>query len=290
MAEKDEEIEIVLDEKPEINEQAEKPVEKAASAEISPEQGIEELKLQIAEREKALEAEKSARLAAERQAQQFRAETQGSQLDLVKSAISGLERDKSILKSQYAAALREGDFDAAGDIQEKMAEAAAKLLQLENGKRQLETAPRQNPTVDPVEARAQAIAQGGSPRSAEWVRKHPEFARDDASFNRVISAHNYAVAQGHSADSDGYFEAVETALGIRKPAETQRQEAVVEQPRVQERAPVAAPVARSGTGDGSNARTVRLTAEEREIADMLGMEYAEYAKNKASLRKEGRLQ
>ena len=54
-------------------------------------------------------------------------------------------------------------------------------------------------------------------------------------------------------------------------------------------APPAAPVSRGGNGTGSNPNRVTLSAAEREMAQMMGMTNQEYAQNKLSLQKEGKL-
>jgi phage I-like protein len=54
-------------------------------------------------------------------------------------------------------------------------------------------------------------------------------------------------------------------------------------------APPAAPVSRSGNGSGGKPNTYRMTPEEREIAQMMGMSPEDYARNKIALRKEGKL-
>ena len=54
--------------------------------------------------------------------------------------------------------------------------------------------------------------------------------------------------------------------------------------------PAAAPVSRSGTGTGGGSpNVVRLSADEREMAKMMGMTAEEYARNKLALIKDGKL-
>ena len=52
-------------------------------------------------------------------------------------------------------------------------------------------------------------------------------------------------------------------------------------------APAAAPVSRGSSG---RENVVRLTAAEREMAELMGMKPEEYARNKIALKKEGKLQ
>lgn len=259
---------------------------------VTAEDGIEELKRRLEEEKKAREdaeiraqeAYKAAQDAAQREREARERATKAStevedvNLTLVKNAIDSVKRDQEIYKANYRAAMASGDFDAAADAQEGMSMAAAKLLQLENGKTALENSksqPREpeRPTVtDPVEALAAQL----SPRSAAWVRRNPQFARDERLYRRMIAAHEIATGDGLEPDSDDYFAAIETTLRLR-----QAPAAPVPERQV---APPAAPVNRD-----TRSNTVRLSAEEREMAQMMGMTDKEYAQNKQILIKEGRV-
>jgi hypothetical protein len=184
-----------------------------------------------------------------------------------------------------------GDYDRAAEIQQRMSDNAARLLQLENGKDALEKQTRQAPVyqqqpIDPVEALASQL----SPRSAAWVRNNPQFATDQRLFQKMIAAHNLAVADGLTPDTDDYFATVEETLRIRRPEpvynDPMAETATVTQKRS---APPAAPVSRGGNGTGSNPNRVTLSPAEREMAQMMGMTEKEYAVNKIALQKEGKL-
>ena len=98
------------------------------------------------------------------------------------------------------------------------------------------------------------------------------------------------VARGIAPDSDEYFAVVESALGIAKPApkEAATEDGVLSAAAAKperDTAPPAAPVSRGGP----SSRSVRLSAEEIEMAEMSGVTAEEYARNKAALQKEGRM-
>jgi hypothetical protein len=108
----------------------------------------------------------------------------------------------------------------------------------------------------------------------------------------MIAAHNLVDADGIKADTDEYFSAIESILGIS----SQRYEAPAESPMSaassgsqRQSAPPAAPVSRSGTANGTRSNVVRLTPEQREMAQMMGMTDTEYAKNLVELRKAGKI-
>lgn len=244
-----------------------------------------------------LAAEKAGRMAAEqklhqaaREVHSARNEVDETNLQLVVNAIDTVSRDIELLSQAHTQALQSGDFDRATKIQREMSANEAKLLQLNNGREAMENAPRQPepqlPPADPVEAFAAQL----SPRSADWVRRHPEFVRDSRLNSKMIAAHNLAVADGIATDSDDYFAAIEETLKISsRPVQNDtgdQHAAKVVQRR--DAAPAAAPANRGNQSPSSN--VVRLTAAQREMAEMMGMKPEDYAKNMVALKKEGKIQ
>jgi hypothetical protein len=265
--------------------------------EEEPEAPQEEEPAYITELKRQLAEEKAARIKAEQQAHQANREThkaksevEETNLQLVVNAIDTVNRDIELLSQAHTFALQSGDFDRATKIQREMSANEAKLLQLENGRQAMENAPRQpEPQMapaDPVEAFASQL----SPRSADWVRKHPEFVRDPRLNAKMIAAHNLAVADGIPTDTDDYFAAIEETLKVTpKPAQNDTDDQYAAKAvRRRDAAPAAAPANRGGQSASSN--VVRLTALEREMAEMMGMKPEDYAKNKVALKKEGKIQ
>jgi hypothetical protein len=271
------------------------PAENTAPEPLSAEEGIEDLRKKLEEQKLALEAEKTARERAERDAWEARSraekassEVEDTNLSMLKAAISTVDRDLQIHKDNMKAAMAAADYDAVVDAQEQISLSMARKLQLENGLQSLESqikAPKLSAINDPVEILASQL----TPRSASWVREHPEYARNSALYRKMIAAHNLAVADGIQADTDDYFSTIEGILKIRKPEMVEIESPMSEAsaPAQRRTAPPAAPVSRSAPGAARN--TVRLSAEEREIASMMGMTDQEYATNKAALIKAGRL-
>lgn len=253
---------------------------------------LEDLKAQ-------LERERQARLDAERRAHetesslyQAKNETKSSNLHLVTNAIETVKQTNDVLKANYREAMSVGDYDAAADIQATMVENAAKLQQLEQGRKALEKTPDYevpDPYMpsDPVEALASQL----SPRSAAWVRSHPEYATDPKMYQKMLAAHNLAVTDDIEPDSDEYFDAIETTLRIRNAPRSYDDNASSQaaKPTQRRSSPPAAPVSRGGSGTGSRANVVRLSAEEREMASLMGMTEKEYAISKMELKKSGRM-
>lgn len=259
--------------------------------------GIKSLKQQLEmERQARAEAERRAREASN-QANRASLEVQDSNLQLIMSAIDSVKRTNDMLKRDYATAMQAGDYETAAEIQSNMSINGAKLLQLENGKSALEQRlanppkPEPEPPQDPVEA----IASQLSPRSAAWVRAHPECVKDRRLYMKMIGAHNIAVADGFQADTDEYFAEIERQMGYRKPQTAVQADEVDEpmsaaaKPMTRKPPPPAAPSSRAASNGTGGKNTVTLNREEREMASIMGMTPEEYAKNKLALKKEGKI-
>jgi prepilin-type processing-associated H-X9-DG protein len=261
----------------------------------TPEDGIAELKLRLEQEKKLrLEAETRAHQATQT-ATKAAAEVQDGNLQLITGAIDKIKRESDYLKSHFREAMAAGDYDAAAQVQETMSLNAAKLLQLQNGKSSLEERlanpqPQQPVNNDPVERVASTL----SPRSAAWIRSHPQCITDQRMYQKMVGAHNIAMADGHVVDSDSYFDAIEGQLGFRKAQQQDDGEEVslsaASAPTQKRTSVPAAPTTRTAAGTPSKSQVVRLSSEMREMASMMGMSPEDYAKNMVALRKEGKLQ
>lgn len=290
MADDKDEIEVEVEAAKDKSEEPKVEIEVAEEAHATPSTDDA-----LAELRRQLEEEKSARLAAEAQVRANQTnltkaaeDKRASEIQLVNGAIDTVSREIEMLKGSYAAALANDDHSQAAELQFAMSENAAKLQQLKLGKEAMENAPLPKieqvaPPVDPVEALASQLSK----RSAEWLRSHPECARDQRLYQKMIGAHNLAVGSGFTADTDEYFQFVEQTIGIKSKSQQASQQSALSQAAAPARsAPPAAPVSR---GNGSDGRVVRLTKDEIEMASLMGMTKEEYAKNKQQLKKEGKL-
>lgn len=290
------ELELPFDEEPAVEKKAAPKEEKPAVVDgQTPEDGIAELKERLESEKRArYEAEQRAHQAQE-QVQRASLEVQNSDLQLINGAIDKLQRESDYMKAGYRDAMQAGDYDRAAEIQQYMSATAAKLLQLENGKVSLEgrlaqpVKPIEPPRMDPVEE----VAAQLSPRSAAWVRAHPQCVTDSRLYQKMVGAHNIAVADGYAPDSDDYFNFIENQMGFNRQAHVDQGEEVVlssASKATQNRsAPPPAPSTRTASSTGGRTTTVRLTADMKEMASMMGMSPEEYAKNMLDLKKEGKL-
>jgi hypothetical protein len=303
MSDKEEQLEIVLDpvenkpEEPEIQvvkaeETPEEKPKKRQKPEVTPDEGIQELRAKLEqERQARVEAERRAKEAADRE-YAARNEVQDTNLHLVNNAIDTLRRDIDILVNNNAEALRLGDYESAAKIQRAISANENKLLQLENGKTAMESQPKQaqqRPQYsDPIEALAAQV----TPASAQWLRDNKHNLGNQKKIDKMFRAHADAVDDGVIPDTPEYFSYIENRLGISNNYDDGDSYDATEQaakPVQRRQSPPAAPVSRSGTAPGTRPNVVRLTAEERELAGMMGMSDQEYARNKLALQREGKL-
>jgi hypothetical protein len=251
---------------------------------------LETLKGQLETERKARQEAQRRASEAEYSAYEAKGEVQDTNFHLVSNAIDTILQNNNILKANHRDAMAMQDYDTASDIQLEMSSNAAKLLQLEQGKQALENQPRQAAPAPYIADPVEALASQLSPRSADWVRRNPQFATEPRLYQKMLAAHNLAMADDIPADSDDYFDAIEDTLRLRR-QDNSRDDAMADaaKPTQRRSAPPAAPVSRSGTGGGSTPNRVTLSAAERDIADMMGMTPEEYGRNKLTLQKEGKM-
>lgn len=276
-----------------VDEKIEKAAKKAEKDEVLPEEGISELK-------KNLEREKSARLEAERRAQEAyqhahkaKVEKTDSDYQLVVNAIETVKGRKEQLKSAYADAMNVQDFARAAELQSAINLNDQQLSELKRGKKAMKEqreAAEKSPAPSPQGDLVDQLASQVSPRSASWLRDSREHLKSEREVRKMFRAHEDAVDDGITPDSDEYFQFIEQRLGIRRNLDETSTSTTAESPMSAASAPKKAvqpspaPVSRGS----SRPNVMRLTAAEAETASALGMTPEEYAKNKSLLQKEGR--
>lgn len=293
MSDKEKDLEVVLDDAPEIEKReddveivvSDEPVARAGSetSRTEPEEGIEELRRRLdQERQARIEAEKRAYQAGE-QAHKAFAEVEDTQFHLVKSAFDSVRRDQDILRSNLREAMQIGDYDKAAEINESMSMNSIKLSQLEQGlvemQNRAKAAPeqrQQQPSQRPVGNQVDDLIQRVTPLSARWLQDNRDHLQDQRSLRIVARAHEDAIDMGIIPESNDYFALVETRLGIRK-ADTQRDDGAfpsASAPVQRRSAPPAAPVSRGGST--TRPGVIKLTALQAEAAKISGLTPKEY--------------
>jgi hypothetical protein len=273
--------------------------DKPNQEEVTPDEGIESLRKRLEDEKKARQEAERRAYEAQNEAQRAKKDVQESDYQTILSAIDATKRNSDLIKRAWAEAMQSGDFLKAADLQEVQSLNSSKLQVLENGKSAIEakrSQPEQPAANDPVEAFASQL----TPRSADWVRAHPEVVRDQRLYTAMVSAHNLAMTQGYVPDTDAYFHAVENFMGMRPktqtvptyrpdPVEEPAMSAAAKPVQKRSEAPVIAPTSRVASNSSGKPSVVRLNAEQKEAAEIMGMSYEDYAKNMLTLRKEGKM-
>lgn len=293
VAVKDNDLEIIaeeFDKEPEIKVEA---AEESSNKGLEPEIGINELRAQLEqERQARFDAEKRAKEAVE-SARSSKMDVERTNLQLLETAIESIKQDNLALKARMREANAVGDTDTMFDLQELVAKNTYKLEHIEDGRKRLEQQikqPKIETSSDPVEALASQL----TPKSADWVRRHPQCVTDQRLYQKMIASHNLAVADGFVPDSEEYFEFIESTMKISPKREVRTEEvdepfSAASSPTKARTSPPAAPVSRTASSGAPRQNVVRLSKDEREMAQMMGMTDQEYARNKMALVKEGKL-
>jgi hypothetical protein len=265
------------------------PVVKAADERDVEDEGIKSLKGQMeamrAAKDQEIQQAKTDRQAAIDEATKSKTQVGESNYQVIISVIEATKREGDQAEVDYKTAMENGDFAASAKAQRIMARVESRLDQLDGARQNIELerktppkvegavrAPEPQRAVDPVDALAGQL----SAKSASWVRQHPECATDPVLFQEMVAADARAKRLGHAPDSPEYFNFIEQRLGFSEPERA----AVVKEDAPQRRAVPSAPVSREAPGTVNQRRSVTLSAEEQEIAQMNDMTNAEYAKHK----------
>lgn len=248
----------------------------------------------------AQQAKQQAEAYAKKQAEaaySAQSEASENQYRVIINAINASEQAASNAERAYADAMASGDYAAAAKVQRDMARIESQLTQFNSAKAELEERAQYqqaegrvpDPTqqyeaqpqeyVDPVEAAARTL----SPKSADWIRAHPEMLNQ---IPKLRAAHEYAInVKGIVSESPEYFSFIENELGVGGKS-AQPKKAVAS-------TPVTSSASYSSSRGGND--TMVLSAAEVEQAmlnepDLPKQKALEiYARNKKALIKEGRM-
>lgn len=196
-----------------------------------------------------------------------------SQIDTIENGIAAVEADAEAAERAYAVAFEAGDAAAVARANRAMQRAEVQrgeLIQARDSLKQAATrqtpqqreqqreAPVRKVAADPVEA----VAASMTPKSAAWLRAHPECVTDPKMNARMLAAHNLALADDIPVESQEYFDRIEAGI---KPVKAQQQQKQQEKaPNGDGRRPSSAAASGGNAGGGLNggATTVKLTARE----------------------------
>lgn len=281
----------------------------AAETNVATDDQLASLRAQLEEARRVQEAEveRGQRLIAERDA--ARQEAQAA-VDhrfyaedvAVANAIAAAQNEVAQSKAQMAQLSADGKFAEAAEEAERIADAKVRLRQAE-GRQQWIAQEKQR-----AKERQEEIAKAPqedvtyrqpqtqiTQRTQQWIDAHPRFLTDEAYRDIAMNAHNIALRKNIPADTDEYFSFIERMTGDRE--EEDPGERVVPQRRDNSQISSAAPPSRgSANPTRTKSETMRLTAQEREVADATlfmvkdpAERYKKFAENMAKAKAEGRL-
>lgn len=229
---------------------------------------------QQAERVRADRAEQQATLRAQ-EADTERKRRSALEGDVISGGLSAAQSERDAAKVALQSAGEAGDWKAIAEAQSRIGRAEAKILSFESGAAEIaertETEKHQ-----PVEQRApKSFAEqiSANPNlmqtERDWMLRN-EAAFKDGDFNKKLDfAYRGAMDKGLVRGSQDYFDHIERATGLAEDNED-RSTQVQAPPSRQER----------DAGGRVNNNRIRLSPEERDTANSMGISEIDYAKNK----------
>lgn len=291
-------VETKAEEKPEVKSEAEQKRERKRPNEDV----IKALQAQLDEATRRTQELDQARAAAEQRAREREAELETargrvaqSEYDRVQGYLTAAKASEASLKREIRAASEMGEHEKIADLQVQLASVAARKLQYEDSKREMEvnaertpkperSAEVERPTQRPADTFETRISSL-SPASQTWLRQHPECVTDETTNAKVLWAHRDAVKHGIRVDSDQYFEHLENLMGYA--SDDGDDDVQVTTPAERRSSMPAAPPSRDARSGQVAPGKYRITREEAEMAEAMGITPAKYIHNKLEMQKNG---
>lgn len=180
------------------------------------------------------------------------------------------------LRSEFDAAFDAGDKGRVFDVQQKMAELAAEKKTIEREKNSFKSPPTKAaaPTQD-TQTRPPTASTTPNPLLNEWFNANKEWFNRDPVMTAVARAVDQQVlAEGYTPDDPEFYEEIDKRLRAELPHKFQAKA----QPAQQRPQPTILNKATAPAATGK--RTVRITSQDRDMADRLGLTIEEYARAK----------
>lgn len=209
-----------------------------------------------------------------------------AELDAVMNAIAAAQSEADSAQQLYEAAMNEGNFKIAAEVQRKLARAETRLTQLEDGKVVLEARIKENKEKPkPTQQQKQPATvdeyidglQGLVPAERTWLKAHPDLMMNNDRNGDMQYFYRKAQKDGLIRGTPEFFQYMEENLGYRQAGTEDDDEPVTNNRRT----PVAAPPSRDNTSlaNGKISTTkITLSPAQREAAKAAGVDEIEYAK------------
>ena len=223
-----------------------------------------------------------------------------AEFDSILTALGAAQFEMDSAKRDLRASGEAGDWDKQADAQARIAQAAGRVMQLEDGKaafesRREELKEERKTAKEPTQTNLTVDEYiDGLPNlmgaEKSWLKAHPELLTDKRKNARLQAAYFDAEDANQARGSESYFKFIEEKLGYRK-AEVEADDEDVE---TETRSPVvSAPVSRESISPSSGkavSTRITLNPQQREAAKLAGVDeltYARQLQKLAELKKEG---
>lgn len=230
--------EVTLDELNALRGQIEEATKNAESARV---------RAEMAEQERDQERKEAAQRLAEETAQRSKAQENSIEV-LIKSTKTEAEQ----IEKDMQRAAEDGRFD---DYTKLTAEYSRKIISIdryENQKEQFDKAKE-------IKSQPKDPLADFTPRTKEWITKHPQFLSDSRYNTRALGAHSLAISDGLKPDTDEYFAYIENIIEPKKAEEKIETQEKAE--HKQSASSTAAPVSRTSAGSSSS-QPMRLSVDQ----------------------------
>lgn len=213
-----------------------------------------------------------------------RVEAGESRIAAVTNAITTAKAGIAEAKRRLSAAYESGEFEKAADISAEIAAFAADIKAYERDKAAAELHAKE-PPKKAIQQNKDNVGieqeiSGYTPRSQAWFREHPDCVTDKRLRSKVTAAHYEAESEGYVPDTDAYFSFINERMGFTKKADPDRrsQDDDDDDDDVDVKSVPPAPPARApGAATERRRETYRMTREERDAAEAMGMTPEAYA-------------
>lgn len=208
----------------------------------------------------------------------------------VENAIAAAKNELDSVKRQLKDAREKGDIDKEIELEEKLADVRYQYNASMWEKSNLASQKKSREEEVKTAVRNDGVRQF-SPREQKWISDHPKYNTDEDYQAFVWSLDSQAKKKGIIPDTDAYYEFLNGRLDKMFGEQAQSVSQTITVPAVktnQSSSSIAAPVGRGGSGgNGSGQNTqIRLTPDQLEAAEFMGMTPVEYAQDLINQQKE----
>lgn len=244
------------------------------------------------ERVRAREAEKD-RVRLAQEAEEARSRVASTETSMIETGLEAAKSELGNARKAIKTAFESGDSEALADAQERMSRAAADIREYERAMAEMETRKTKQPErqQQPNLSAEEAIDANPNLMAAEktWLKQHMDAVVDPNRNKDLGLAYQMATREKLTRGSPEYFEYLETFMGYKKaPPKTDAVDDDDDGETI-----VAAPVSRENRSSSGqyapSSNKIKLTPEQRQFAQTMGLTDVQYAQQVAALERDKKL-